>query len=146
MWEHHTEGAHHHMSTITAENGVEYTVERRVDGDEKVREALPYVLRGKRGGAYQLMRSRTNRSHLFPLPLDVVRGSVESARRLGRFTDQGGRLLTVREHHRLKAAAAHRARLAEHGSGYATLAQAAERQSEVAAEDAAWLAAQVGDR
>lgn len=71
----------------------EYAVTRR-DGESTAAE-LPYLLTGKRGAAFMLMRHRDDPSVMHALPADLLRGSDESARRLGLFTDAGGELRPI---------------------------------------------------
>jgi len=71
----------------------EYTVTSR-EGESTAAE-LPYLLTGKRGAEFLLMRHRDDPTILHALPGNLLRGNGESARRLGRFTDAGGELRSI---------------------------------------------------
>lgn len=67
----------------------EYTITHR---DGETAEQMPYLLTGKRGASFLLIRDRQDPTSLHALPADLLRGSSQSAARLGRFTDTDGTL------------------------------------------------------
>lgn len=67
----------------------EYTITHR---DGETAEQMPYLLTGKRGAGFLLIRERQDPTILHALPADLLRGSSQSAQRLGRFTDTDGNL------------------------------------------------------